>query len=190
MSELRTRGARLAHRLAAVRDRKVAEPALLWVLGVALVLLSLFYFWNVLTIPEPPRVLQVSVNAYPLLVAGLMIAAAVLSSVVFGREAMRWRAGEIPASTLGENEVSSWRDLAVGGLGLAALVILMPALGYIVCATVFMIAVAEYFAPKKIVRNILTGVLLALVTYILFDYLGVRLPEGILPIPFDEILPY
>jgi hypothetical protein len=33
-------------------------------------------------------------------------------------------------------------------------------------------------------------VLLALVTYILFDYLGVRLPEGILPIPFDEILPY
>lgn len=166
------------------------EPALLWVLGAALVLLSAGYLWQVLIIPEPPRVLEVAVGAYPLLVAWLMIVGAVASAAVLGRESIRWRAGEVPESAKGENEVSSWPDLAVGTVGIIALILLMPDLGYVFCASVFVIGVATYYEPRKIVRNAITGVVLALSTYVLFDYLGVRLPEGIIPLPLNDIMPY
>jgi putative tricarboxylic transport membrane protein len=168
----------------------LAGPVSFWLMALGVVLLSIGYLWQVLTVPEPPRTLQVPVGAYPTLVAGFLIGGAVTSSVVLVREARRWRCGEAPESTRGENQVTSPRDLAVGGTGMIGFIVLMPSLGYVFCAAAFVICVATYFAPKKVVRNVVVGVVLALSTYALFDYLGVRLPQGIVPLPLHEILPY
>jgi len=81
---------------------------------------------------------------------------------------------------------SDWRT---PGLVLAALVVYAAALGfvgYVVATTVFLPVAAAILGSRRPVRDVIVGVVLAVVVYVGFtEFLGVRLPAGLL----DAILP-
>ena len=71
--------------------------------------------------------------------------------------------------------------IAVGAISGALIgqMLLMRPLGWIPVSTVAFAIVAWVFGSRQVVRNLLFGAVLALVTFILFNYgLGLRLPVG------------
>jgi putative tricarboxylic transport membrane protein len=146
-------------------------------LAAVLPVCAVLYLWQALTVPEPPRLLQVSVGAFPVVVAIALVASALLCAVVTLRD--RRPAAAPPTDAGSETEVSSWRDVIVGIGALIALPATFEPLGYVVVATAFIGGVATYYAPEKLVRNLVVGIALAIASYVLFTrYLGILLPPG------------
>ncbi|MEV4017238.1 tripartite tricarboxylate transporter TctB family protein [Nonomuraea angiospora] len=80
----------------------------------------------------------------------------------------------------GASEKPHWPSvlLLIGSLAAYAL-LLVPA-GYWQATTVFFVAVARVLGSRRLVRDVLVGLALALATYFLFDrLLGITLPPGL-----------
>ena len=54
-------------------------------------------------------------------------------------------------------------------------------LGYVIASSVYLAALTAYFNRGKWLANLLTSVLFSLLTYLMFQALGVTLPKGVLP---------
>jgi len=103
---------------------------------------------------------------------------------------------ELGVTAAAEEQVTHWPTIAVvGGLLILYAVALngfrlgsfqVPGLGYIVATTVFLPAAAWALGSRAVVRNVVVGVVIAVVVYFGFtEFLGVRLPGGLL----DGVLP-
>ncbi len=132
-------------------------------LAVALVVLAQAFM-----IPDSGAYQAVGPRAFPLLVGGGMAVVAVIGVA---------QAFRSPAAPDGEVR---WGPvlLLVGALVLYA-VLLVP-VGYWQATTLFFTAVARVLGSRRLVRDLLAGLLLALATYFLFDrLLGIALPPGL-----------
>ncbi|MEU7862507.1 tripartite tricarboxylate transporter TctB family protein [Nonomuraea sp. NPDC049141] len=138
-------------------------------LAVALVVLAQAFM-----IPDSGGYQAVGPRAFPLLVGIGMAVVAVIGV------AQAFRA---PVSSEGESEDEGihWRPvlLLIGTLALYA-TLLVP-VGYWQATTLFFLAVARVLGSRKLVRDLVVGLLLALATYLLFDrVLGITLPPGLI----------
>ncbi|MBB5778329.1 tripartite tricarboxylate transporter TctB family protein [Nonomuraea jabiensis] len=121
-------------------------------------------------------------RAFPLLVGGGLAVVSVIGVVQAFRPGTRAPAtAGVPEDGGGEAaEKPHWPSvlLLIGSLAAYAL-LLVPA-GYWQATTAFFVAVARVLGSRRLVRDLLVGLALALATYFLFDrLLGITLPPGL-----------
>jgi putative tricarboxylic transport membrane protein len=108
-------------------------------------------------------------RAFPLLVGGGMAVVAVIGVVQAFREPL----GE-------DREGLRWRPVLVLIAALILYAVLLVPVGYWQATTLFFTAVARVLGSRRLVRDLIVGLLLALATYFLFDHvLGITLPPGL-----------
>ena len=54
-------------------------------------------------------------------------------------------------------------------------------LGFVIATSAYLLGLTAYFNRGKWVPNVLTSVLFSVGSYLMFKYLGVQLPRGVLP---------
>ncbi|MEU6712655.1 tripartite tricarboxylate transporter TctB family protein [Nonomuraea sp. NPDC046802] len=125
-------------------------------------------------------------RVFPLLVGFGLAVVAVIGVV----QAFRPGAPDEPATSETSGNAESQDDvhwpsvlMLLGALAGYAL-ILVPA-GYWQATTVFFVAVARVLGSRRLLRDLLVGLVLALATYFLFDrLLGISLPPGLIRLAF------
>jgi putative tricarboxylic transport membrane protein len=76
---------------------------------------------------------------------------------------------------------TGWSAFVVLLLGLVLTVLLLMPAGFIIAATVLFVLVARAFSSRRMLRDAVAGLLLALIVYFSFTAgLGLALPKGIL----------
>lgn len=80
-----------------------------------------------------------------------------------------------------EHTESGWLRLWGVVAGLLIYAILLDPLGYIIATALFFVAAGRVVGSRRVVRDVVVGVLFAVVVYFAFtELLGVRLPAGVL----------
>jgi putative tricarboxylic transport membrane protein len=109
----------------------------------------------------------------------------------FALRATLWPDRDLADQAVEEERASHWPTV-----GLAALLLLayglalngfklgplaVPGLGYIVATSAFMPAASRALGSRALIRDVVVGVVLSVAVYVGFtEYLGVRLPAGVL----------
>ncbi|MEU6781052.1 tripartite tricarboxylate transporter TctB family protein [Nonomuraea angiospora] len=131
-------------------------------------------------IPQGEGYQAVGPRAFPLLVGVGLAVVSVIGVVQAFRPGTR-EPGPATTEVGGEaEEKPHWPSvlLLIGSLAGYAL-LLVPA-GYWQATTAFFVAVARVLGSRRLVRDVLVGLALALATYFLFDrLLGISLPPGL-----------
>lgn len=72
-----------------------------------------------------------------------------------------------------------WRAVGIVAVALASQIVLLEPLGWIICGTAVYAISAEAFGSRRHVLNVLFGLALTVLTYLVFDYgLDLDLPTG------------
>jgi putative tricarboxylic transport membrane protein len=148
------------------------------ILGVMLVLAAL-YFYATAQIPVLEIGDTIGPKAFPTLLGiGLLVAAAMLAMEI-------WRGRKAPRDEqLSDAPVQrpSWGFLAAVVAWTAIYLAGFEFLGFIVSTSIYLLVCTAYFNRRKWVVNVATSVLFSVFIYLMFKYLGVNLPAGILPL--------
>lgn len=84
-----------------------------------------------------------------------------------------------------EDGETHWPSVLMLLGALAAYALLLVPAGYWQATTLFFVAVARVLGSRRLVRDVLAGLVLALATYFLFDrLLGITLPPGLIRLAF------
>ncbi|SEF61805.1 putative tricarboxylic transport membrane protein [Nonomuraea solani] len=120
-------------------------------------------------IPQGNGYQAVGPRAFPLLVgAGLAVVSVIGVAQAFKAEAAA-------------AEETHWPSVLMLLGALAAYALLLVPVGYWQATTVFFVAVARVLGSRRLLRDVLAGLVLALATYFLFDrLLGITLPPGLI----------
>jgi putative tricarboxylic transport membrane protein len=122
-------------------------------------------------IPQGEGYQAVGPGAFPLLVGGGLAVVAVLGVVQAFRTGASGEAGE----------ETHWPSVFMLLGALAGYALLLVPAGYWQATTVFFVVVARVLGSRRLVRDVLVGLVLALATYFLFDrLLGITLPPGLI----------
>lgn len=144
--------------------------------GLFVLLLGLLGFWQAAVIPVSPLYAQVGPTAIPYVVAaGLVLIGAGLTAVALrgGWSAEMEEVVEAPPS--------NWRALALLAAGLLANLALIDWLGFVIAATVQFALVCAAFSSRRLLRDLVIGLAVALGAYLFFSRaLGVNIGAGIL----------
>lgn len=114
---------------------------------------------------------------FPLLVgAGLLV-----FGVAFLVRATVWPDRALTEEVADAEAEMHWRTLILVGSALLVYVFVLDFLGYIVATTLFFVATAWLVGSRKVVRDLIIGVVMSVAIYFGFtEFLGVRLPAGVL----------
>lgn len=83
---------------------------------------------------------------------------------------------------------TDWRTLGLMAVALAGLILLWRPLGFILTATLFLVAGARVLGSRSLIRDVVAGVLVSVGTYALFTrLLGLELPAGPLEEPLRSL---
>ena len=155
---------------APVPVRSLALPELL--IGLGLLLCAAVALWQAVTIPVSPMYSKVGPTVFPSAAgAGLAVLAVLLM-------ARALRGGWQPRE---EREVSIDRGaLLLVTAGLLANVVLIGPLGFTAAPTILFVLVCRGFGSRRILRDLLIGLVLALVAFFGFaELLGVNIGAGV-----------
>ncbi|TDD11348.1 tripartite tricarboxylate transporter TctB family protein [Nonomuraea deserti] len=120
-------------------------------------------------IPRGEGYQAVGPRAFPLLVGGGLAVVAVIGAV------QAFRAGPQDAE-----EETHWPSVLMLVAALAGYALVLVPAGYWQATTVFFAVVARVLGSRKLLRDAVVGLVLALATYFLFDrLLGITLPPGL-----------
>ena len=147
------------------------------ILGVMLVLAAV-YFYATAQIPVLEIGDTIGPKAFPALLGiALLVAAAMLFMEI-------WRARKAPQDKQQSDAVQrpSWGFLAAVVGWTAIYLAGFELLGFIVSTSIYLLVCTAYFNRGKWVANIVTSILFSVFIYLMFKYLGVNLPAGILPL--------
>jgi putative tricarboxylic transport membrane protein len=137
--------------------------------GVGVVLLGALVAWLTTRIPVGPAYSAVGPRIFPWVVAASLVVIGLL--VIFET---------LNAETEETRPEVDWGPLAWILGGLIAQLVLMEWAGFVIASTILFVAVARGFGGKRIVLEIVVGLVLCLVAYIGFTHgLGLSLPTGI-----------
>ena len=119
-----------------------------------------------------PRVIPYIVGA-GLALTGLWLAVEALTG--------RTTAGSAESEDVDLSLPTDWRCIGLLALSLLAYLLLIEPAGFVIASAVLFIAAAYAMGSRRYVRDIVIGVLLAVVLYVLFTRgLGLDLPAGVL----------
>ena len=142
-------------------------------IGIGLVLLGGVIGFDAATMRVPPTYAKVGPHIFPIVVAiGLGVAGLIIAFRAFVP-----KAGAILAA---EDVPTDWRAVAFVSVALLLDALLLKTLGFIITALGLFLIVAFALGSRRYLRDIVTGVILATVTYFGFTRgLGLQLPPGI-----------
>jgi putative tricarboxylic transport membrane protein len=144
------------------------------ILGAMLVLAAV-YFYATAQIPVLDIGDTIGPKAFPrLLGIGLLVAAAMLFAEI-------WRARKAPRpESTAAADRPHWGFLAAIVCWTGVYVAVFEILGFVMSTSIYLIACTVYFNRGKLLVNVVTSVLFSVLIYLLFKYLGVNLPAGVL----------
>ena len=146
---------------------------------VATLVLAAAYFYATESLPTMRVGDPLGPKAFPrLLFAGLLVAAV----LIFLEMRRKGRGAMVNSVDGAPKDPPAWGLLAgvVACTGLYFLA--FDSAGYVLATSVYLVVLTSYLNPGKRVANVLTSLLFALASYLSFQFLGVALPQGILPI--------
>lgn len=148
------------------------------IIFVLTLVLAAVYFYATAQIPTLEIGDPLGPKAFPrLLGIGLLITAGLLFLEI-------WRARKAPseqAEPAADSNKPLWGLLGVIVVWTGIYFAVFQPLGYILATTAYLLALMAYFNRGKWMANVLTCVLFSVVSYLMFKYLGVSLPQGVLP---------
>lgn len=151
------------------------------VIFVCILILAGVYFWATEQLPTLEIGDPLGPKAFPrLLGAALLVTAVVLLfEIIRGRKAGSGSDVMPPRTTPGKTSAAIVAGVAVWTF---LFFLVFETLGYVVSASIYLLALTSFFHRRKPVMNILTSILFSLGSYIMFvKVLGVNLARGILP---------
>ncbi|WP_220448682.1 tripartite tricarboxylate transporter TctB family protein [Nonomuraea mesophila] len=129
-------------------------------------------------IPQGNGYQAVGPRAFPLLVGGALAVVAVIGVVQAFRPGPG--AGTGAGAQDAEAEETHWPSVLMLVAALAGYALVLVPAGYWQATTVFFAVVARVLGSRKVLRDVIVGLVLALATYFLFDrLLGITLPPGL-----------
>lgn len=148
------------------------------IIFVLMLVLAAVYFYATAQIPTLEIGDPLGPKAFPrLLGIGLLVAAALLFVEI-------WRARKAPpkqAEPAPAVERPRWGILGLIVLWTGVYFAVFQALGFILATAAYLLGLMAYFNRGKWVANVTTCVLFSTLSYLMFKYLGVSLPQGVLP---------
>lgn len=89
---------------------------------------------------------------------------------------------ELAEQAAEEEAATAWPTVGLMGLGLVSYALLLEPLGYVLATALFFPGVARVLGSARPVRDAIVGLVIGAVVYVAFtQFLGVRLPSGLLP---------
>lgn len=142
-------------------------------IGLGLVLLGGVIGFDAATMRVPPTYAKVGPHIFPIVIAiGLAV-----TGLLIAFRAFVPKGGTILAA---EDAPTDWRAVAIVSAALILDALLLKTLGFIITALALFLIVAFALGSRRYLRDIVTGVILATVTYFGFTRgLGLQLPPGI-----------
>lgn len=148
------------------------------IIFVLTLILAAVYFYATAQIPTLEIGDPLGPKAFPrLLGIGLLVTAGLLlMEILRARKTPPVKDESEPAA-----EPPHWGVLGAIVVWTGIYFSVFQALGYILSSTAYLLGLTAYFHPGKWVANVLTCVLFSVGSYLMFKYLGVSLPQGVLP---------
>ncbi len=152
------------------------EPRVGWALpetliSAGLLLFALLVLWQTSQIPVSPLYAKVGPTVLPYMVAGGLV---ILSGGLLAAAA---RGGWQPAEE--KEQALEWRGVGFVVLGLVLNVLLIGPLGFTAASTLLFVLVAYGFGSRRVLRDALIGLALALTAYFGFaQALGMNIGAG------------
>ncbi len=148
------------------------------IIFVCIIVLTAVYFYATQQIPSLEIGDPLGPKAFPrLLGIGMLLTAGLLFVEM-------WRAAKIKAPQVEKSQAEDRGHFwIVAGVTVwtAVYLALFEPLGYVITTAVYLVVLTAYFNRDKWVANILTSVLFSVLSYVMFQSLGVTLPKGVLP---------
>jgi putative tricarboxylic transport membrane protein len=148
------------------------------VIFVCTIVIAAVYFYATTLIPTLEIGDPLGPKAFPRLLGVCLLIAAGLFFLEM------WKDRKAPVAKRAHTESRDWRHLRViAGVTAwtGAYYAAFEKLGYVVATTIFLLGLMAWFHRGKWISNVLTSALFAVLSYIMFLKLEVRLPQGILP---------
>ena len=155
------------------------------ILGVILLALAIymFYFAGTIKIMKEPISVVDTARFFPRIVFGAMIPVSIVIAIR-GLRKVKARRESAPAGEALNDSVVAFERGVLALICIAVFIALMPVLGFIPAAILYMIGSMFFMSVKegwKPVAYIVTAILVAVLAYFLFrQFVYVRLPSGIL----------
>ena len=152
------------------------------IIFVCIVVLTGVYFWAASQIPTLEIGDPLGPKAFPRLLGGGMIIAAVMLLAEMIRDRKR-EAASAASNTVEPHDITSYKIIAGAVVVTGIYFVLFEPLGYAVATSLFLLVMTNYFNKGKRWTNSLTSVIYSFGSYYAFTkLLGVNLPSGILPL--------
>jgi putative tricarboxylic transport membrane protein len=151
--------------------------------STAITLLGAWVIWQATLLREGPGYAAVGPKTFPLIVGvGMLLSGLALIWERLHRPRDLETTPTQPADVEGP---ADWQMLISVGVALAAYLALYEPFGFVLSSTLFLPTCAWILGSRAPIRDVVVGLGLALVTYVLFTrFLGLELPGG----PIDEQL--
>ena len=140
--------------------------------------LALIYFFATSQIPSLEIGDPLGPKAFPYLIGIALLGATALLVVE------HWKDAKSASAEAGKSEKPDRRHLPVIGVVVVWIAIyfaIFEPLGYILATSIFLIPLMAWFNRGKWLANVLSAVLFSAGSYVMFAWLDVTLPHGILP---------
>ena len=140
-------------------------------LGLGLLVLGLYIGYETWRMDVGPSFATVGPRAFPLMVAGglVLVALALL------------REGFMSGGAREAKLQLDWSAIAIVSGGLIAQLLVLPWIGWIPSATLLFVVVARVFGSRRLILDLLLGLLVATIIFVAFGYgLDLSLPTGTL----------
>ena len=149
------------------------------VIFVCTLILAGIYFWATEKLPSLEIGDPLGPKAFPRLLGILLVITAIilLFEIIRGRKTV---ASDVPPGSV--STFGSYMVVAVVSVWTFCYFLVFEFLGYAIATAIYLIVLMAYFHPRKWTSNVLTSVLFAIGSYLMFTKaLGVNLARGILP---------
>jgi putative tricarboxylic transport membrane protein len=154
------------------------------IIFVGILVLAGIYFWATSQIPTLEIGDPLGPKAFPRLLGGGLLVAAVMLLLEMLKERKNGPAPQSDKAGDKENTSTYASYKIVAGVVVVTGIyfVLFEPLGYAVSTSLFLLAMTWFFNKGKLWTNVLTSILYSFVSYYLFTtLLGVNLPRGFLP---------
>ena len=143
-------------------------------IGFGLILIGAVIFFDAALMQVPPTYARIGPQIFPYFFAfGLAVVGAYFAWNSWAPKARR--------QIVPEGFGTDWLALLIIGLGLLIHLNILKPLGFVVSGVFLFLCVTFAFGSRKFVRDGIVAIILALVSYVGFNYgLGLQLPPGIL----------
>jgi putative tricarboxylic transport membrane protein len=143
-------------------------------ISLGLIALGAFVVYETQSIAETQGYAQIGPRLFPYIIgAGLTLCGAVLAWQALSGG---WR--NVPLDQEG-HDAPDWMAFAIISVGVILHMVIIGWAGFIIASTVLFVLVARGFGSKRIVRDAIIAVVLAVVVFFIFTLaLGLALPKG------------